>query len=296
MAPSSDIVVIVSTPRSGSSWLARVLRAHPRLKVFTHNTQDNHLLYLLRPLKSLSPFGDDHTDVGSRLDRLFWRTRLRLLKTFFRTTSPDSKLLIATPTAGAFLPLIVDGFPGAKFVHLRRDTLDRVASFRKYMATSAEKTSRQRYKSARHRGRAFAARQVLAHWFHLLRWLRCRHAGYLGPRPGGFREAARLPLTNFLCWYCAQYDKGINEALARVPEERKLVCVYEDLASNYEREITRLMDFIGVETPKEFLEKTSAGIVTNGIGGHKRHFDEREIDDLRGLLADYGESPRLQSA
>jgi hypothetical protein len=288
MSNTSNIVVVVSTPRSGSSWLSRLLRAHPGLHVYTHNTQDNHLLYMLRPLKSLNPFGDDYTDARSRADRLFWGRKLRLLRSAFRSPSPDRKLLIATPTTAAFLPLIVEGFPDAKFVHLQRDPLDRIASFRTFMRKSVERGLAQRYRNSRHRGRLFAARQAAAHWFHLLRWAAYRPHGYLGTRPAGFRRAAKLPPLEFLCWYYRQYENEIQEALARVPEERKHVCTYEGLVTDYAREIRRLMDFIGVPTPDEFLQKTAATVRPDGIGGHRKHFTAAELAEVRRHLSGAG--------
>src|ERR1044072_9553867 len=98
MVDSKDIVIVVCTPRSGSSWLSRLLRAHAQLQVYTHNTQDNHLLYLLRPLKSLNPLGDDYSRPGSLAERLFGRLKLRVLRSVFRPSSVGRKLLIATPT------------------------------------------------------------------------------------------------------------------------------------------------------------------------------------------------------
>lgn len=284
---SREIVIVVSMPGTGSSWLARLLRAHPELLVYTHNTNDNHLLYLLNPLKSLNPLGDDYIDVNSRLDRLFWRTKLRLLRRFHPQPSAGLKLLIATPTTAAFLPLIVEGFPYAKYVHLQRDPFDRISSFRKFMEQNAERGFSEQYKSSRHGGILFALRQALPSWFHALRWVRFRHSGYLGTRPLGFQKAASLPFLEFLCWYYNQYEREISQALAQVPADRKYVCTYEGLVRDYTREIRKLMRFIGVDIREDFLEKTTATIKKERIGGHKISFSKEELDDLQRYLAAY---------
>ena len=44
----------MSEPRA--SGLRSGKRLHPELRVLTHNTNDNHLLYMLRPLASANPF------------------------------------------------------------------------------------------------------------------------------------------------------------------------------------------------------------------------------------------------
>ena len=64
------MVVVLSTPRAGSTWLSKVLRAHPGLDVHGQLTNDNHKLYLATPLRALNPFEGSFYREALQMSRL----------------------------------------------------------------------------------------------------------------------------------------------------------------------------------------------------------------------------------
>jgi hypothetical protein len=284
----NDGVIIVSTPRSGSSWLSRILRAHPGLYVYTHNTNNTQLLYLLYPLKSFNPFGDDTIGDGSLSEKLLKSVRVRIVSKYYRSPSPDRKLTLASPTNVGFLPLLTDAFPNAKYVHLKRNPLDVIASFRRFLNDNANAGFKKRFKDTRYRGLLQASLRSSAHLFHTMRWLRVSEPGFVGTRPPGFQKSAKLPLLEFLSWYYFRLEAQIEEALARVPADRRYEVTYEGLVTNHEAELRGLVEFMGVNFLEEHLQKTAGGIRTDSVSRHKKLFSESELDEVRHYVSLYG--------
>jgi hypothetical protein len=282
-----DVVVVLSTPRAGSTWLSRVLRAHPGLDVHGQLTNDNHKLYLATPLKALNPFGDDYLSFDGRPVRASRALRVRLLHAMYRPSEPGRTVVLATPSTSVFVPLFLDAFPGARYVHLRRNPIDVVASFRDFMARNAA-GFRDRFRIRSRHGRVEAARSVAVHGFHTLRWARVPIPGYLATRPHGFQEARRLSELDFLCWYYAEYEREIATALAHLPEGRSHGIRYEDLVEDFEPTVRDLLEFIGVEATPGFIEETSRTVRPDAVGKYRARLSEQELSEVRRGLAGHG--------
>jgi len=280
------VAVVLSSPRAGSTWLSRMLKSHPELEVHGQITNDNHRLYLLAPMRSLNPFGEDPLAFEAAAGPAM-PLRVRVLRGMYRNADPGRALVIATPSASAFVPVIEAAYPDARYVHLYRDPMDTVASFRGFMARQSAGAAAQ-YRARRRHGRLEAARSVGAHWFHSFRWSRLPQPGYLAMRPHGFREATRLPPLEFLAWYYSAYEHDIRAALAHVPGDRTLKCRYEDLVTAYEPTMTGLLEFMGVAPLSSFIEETAKTVRASSLGKHIETLSPTEAEELRGHLSRLG--------
>lgn len=281
------VVVVLSTPRAGSTWLSRVLRAHPQLDVHGQLTNDNHKLYLATPLRALNPFGDDYVEFDRLSSGVSRALRTRLLHALYRSNGDGRTVVLATPSTSVFVPLFLDAFPEARYVHLHRNPLDVVASFRGFMAKNAE-GFRDRFRTRSRHGRVEGARSVAVHGFHTLRWSRLPYPGYLATRPRGFQEASHLPELDFLCWYYAEYEREIATALAHLPPGRCHEVRYEELVHDFEPTVRALLAFLGVEPTARFIEETARTVRPDAVGKYRTSFSEQELDEVRRGLARHG--------
>jgi hypothetical protein len=280
-----DTVIVVSTPRSGSSWLSRILREHPDLQVYTHNTAHTQMLYLLYPARMLNPLGDDSVERSSAIDRVADGLRARVAERYFHRRATGQTIVLASPTTVEFLPLLTRVFPEAKFVHLRRNPLDVIASFRKFQRYNGSTGVASRFAMHRHRGRLAAARTAGAHVFHSLRWARLGEPGYIGTRPTGFQRAATLPPAEFLCWYYFRLEEQIWTALSTIPRARQFEITYEALVSGCEDALAGLFEFMGVRVLDEHLAAAARGVrptadrapSSNGLTDDETEWIERFI-------------------
>jgi hypothetical protein len=261
-----DITIVVSAPRSGSTWLGTILGAHPHLDV---RKDDTGILYLVTATRTLNPWASDGFASGSPLDR----ARIDLVSAYYGRHR-DGKLVLVSPTNATFLPLLRRVFPYARYIHLQRGPLDTIASFKDFLESRASLA--RRLDVMRKKGSHEIYDTVLSHLFHALRWLRFRHSGYLGVRPAGFHDACDMPRLEFLCWYYAAIQSHIREGLADVPADLKYELSYEDLVLDYEMELRGLLTFMGVEVREQHIEETSTWVRTKPVGRHKRTFSEEE--------------------
>ena len=281
-----QVAIVVSPPRSGSKLVAALLSEVPELSVFTSTAHETSILYLLFPLKMLNPFGDDSLDHRDISEQLLLKLRIALLRRYYRPQSMRPVLVISSPTTMGFLPLLSEAFPNAKYVHLLRDPLDVIASFKQFLQETGTPLLSKRFRRlVRRDGILSALRAELGAAYHLLRWVRCPHAGYLSIRPRGFQRARRLPYLQMLCWYYTRLEEGIREVLERLPANRRFDLSYERLLLDHKNEMGRLLTFVGVVPRPEFLERTSRGIILSPLMRHKQVFSKGEIEEIESHLA-----------
>jgi hypothetical protein len=94
-----NVTIILSTPRSGTTWLGRILRAHPDFQVYKDKTT---VLYSSFPLQSLNPRGedyvDDNLDPSTRLNKF----RLQRIKNYYTIPNTIKGLVLISPTYAIF--------------------------------------------------------------------------------------------------------------------------------------------------------------------------------------------------
>ncbi len=287
----SKITWILGSSRSGSTWMTRMLAAHPGILI-VNETHVGHHLGVRRPLSIAWSVGsetpemttlleriadhDDYLFAGARRQR--WVPLLRAL--LFDTLDDaiersggkggrDVRIVIKEPSGAGVADVLFEMTPAAKLVLLVRDGRDAVTS-----------------------------------------WL----AAY---RPGGWiMTEGGFPLSDrgrsaFIAWQADLWAHRISAAQAvydRLPPERRLLIRYEDLLVSPVEWMDRLMSFIGVSASKAAITASvtkhridnvppsvrhDRGRIRNGSAGAWRQElseDEQEFlcDRIGRLLARYG--------
>jgi hypothetical protein len=278
-------VVITSTPRSGSTWISRVLTDHPGLQVYSHDRDDMWLLYLLYPLRSASPLHEDAIQTDGLVDRLLGAPRAELVRRFYAGPRDQRLRVFSSPTNAAFLPLFRRVFADAKFVHLRRNPLDVIASFHDFQANNVTANFMRRYRRRRERGWLPAVQAGFAHYFHRLRWLASGQPGYVHFRPPGFFEGRSLVGLEYLTWYYCLLVHWIDSMLSGLPPNHLHHLSYDGMVNDTRRELEAFLGFIGAGLDEAHLQSTIEGIERRK---RKRdHFRPDEVAAIEGWLKKY---------
>lgn len=279
-----NVTVVLSSPRSGSSWLSRVVRCIPEHCVFTHNTFTTQFLYMLYPLRSASAWGDDGTTRRAISDPLIDPCRRRLMRRQIARRAAGRPVILLSPTLSNYLPLITRTFPDARYVHLQRHPFDTIASMQKFLAKNDCGGFWDRYRDHRYGGRVYATRSALVHVAHRFRWRRLIHPGYLGVRPAGFQAATQYPLIEFLSWYYCANQRDIVAALAEIPAAQQRGLHYEQLVGDYDPTVSGLLDFIvGPERSFE-IPRPHDGVKQGTVGRRKQFYDDEQLELIRRFL------------
>lgn len=147
-APGDDIVFLLGSPRSGTTWLQELLSSHPEVV----SSQELHLFpKYLAPLEQewarqsacLQGTVAAILHQGPSHERFFGLPTVFTVEEFddvlrdiarkvfaaVRQMQPDARIIVEkTPANSLYVSLILRLFPGARFIHLIRDPHDVVAS------------------------------------------------------------------------------------------------------------------------------------------------------------------------
>lgn len=132
-----NLVFIVGCPRSGTTWLQRLLACHP--KVHTGQESDVFDEYIGPQLRAwrrdLDPSTHGRGAIGlacyhreEEFLALLKEYMMKLLEPMIGDLKPGEIFLEKTPSHALFIPEIMELLPESRFIHIMRDARDVVAS------------------------------------------------------------------------------------------------------------------------------------------------------------------------
>lgn len=132
----NNIVFIVGSPRSGTTWLQRILACHT--KVSTGQESDLFDIYIGPQLQAWRKFLDPNSSrrgVGlgcyfleEEFLRILKEYMLKLLEPMVGNLQPGELFIEKTPSHALFIPEIIELLPESRVIHVLRDARDVVAS------------------------------------------------------------------------------------------------------------------------------------------------------------------------
>jgi hypothetical protein len=128
---------VVGCPRSGTTWVQRLLASHPAVR--TGQESDVFDIYIGPQLQAwrreleVSSSGRGGVGLGcyfrdDEFVRILKSYALELLRPMVGPLQPGELFVEKTPSHALFIPQIVELFPRARFIHVLRDARDTVAS------------------------------------------------------------------------------------------------------------------------------------------------------------------------
>jgi len=132
-----NIVFIVGSPRSGTTWLQRILACHP--KVCTGQESDIFDIYIGPQMKAwrrdIDPNISGRNAIGlgcyfleHEFFNLLREYMLKLLNPMVGNLQHDEIFIEKTPSHAMFIPEIIEMLPESRIIHVLRDARDVVAS------------------------------------------------------------------------------------------------------------------------------------------------------------------------
>jgi hypothetical protein len=131
----NNLVVVAGCPRSGTTWLQRLLASHPKIRT----GQESNLFsqHIGPQLANFREGADPRYRGGLGLGCYFTETDfvvlvkaylLKLLEPMVADLAPGEIFLEKTPANALFLPEIIELLPRARVIHVLRDARDSVSS------------------------------------------------------------------------------------------------------------------------------------------------------------------------
>ncbi len=133
------MVFLVGCPRSGTTWLQKLLASHPKI----HSGEESHFfsLYVGPQLRAWKDQKTHHFNAGmghaagppayfeeNEFIMILKNYLLTLLKPLIEPLQPGELFLEKTPSHALFIPEIKELLPDSRFIHILRDPRDVVVS------------------------------------------------------------------------------------------------------------------------------------------------------------------------
>jgi hypothetical protein len=263
-------ILVIGSPRSGTTLLAEVLQHHPDLAYveeprLTWRLGNDRKSDMLRPRDARPP-------VKARIRRAF----AELVRKAGRT-----RLLEKTPSNALRLGFVDEIFPDARYVHIIRNGLDSVLSIRKYWEDHAgglravklgQRAREIRWRQAPHYAVELARRVAPAGLAPVL--------GYRvwGPRLPGMNGLLRdLDLVEVCCLQWRMCVEAAAHYGRQLPASRYLEIRLEDMSPDH---LQKIMSFCDLTHDSTVIAEFNQRFDPSLAGARKAEADPAELDQI----------------
>ena len=267
-------IIMIGSPRSGTSLLGRLLAAHPDVAHWKEPrmvwiTGNQHLPDDVLHEEHLTP------EIATEIDQRFASFLKRSGKSRFSEKTPSNMLR---------LPFIRALYPDCKIVHIYRDPRPVVASALIKLAATPE--------IKRIIARALEAR--LSDWADLTklffrdaigRLFRGGDKSFWGPRPPGWSEWKNLsPATMLSKQWCALI-KTAQHDLQQLPADSWMEIRYEDLLKDHAQILPKLLEFAELSPSKEVTDLANQSINSDRTETWLQNLSPEQVNEIEAETA-----------
>ncbi|MEF8982645.1 sulfotransferase family protein [Thiohalorhabdus sp.] len=271
--------MIIGAPRSGTNMLRDVLTQFPGVATWPCD----EINYIWRHGNLRYPSDEFTPDMARPRVRRYIRRQFDWVARRY-----GAEFVVEKTCANSLRVPFVDAVvPEARYVFIRRDGLDAVGSAMKrwkapldipYLARKARfvPLTDLPYYGGRYLWnrfyRLFSREERLAFW---------------GPQLAGMEELlAEHPLDEVCALQWRRCVASAAAAFAAMPAEKWLEVAYEDFVTAPERELGRVLDFLGIEAGAAERQEAVAGVQAGSIGKGREALDGDAVRRLERLVGD----------
>lgn len=229
-------IILVGSPRSGTTLLGRLISAHPEVAYWeeprtvwstgNQNLPDDVLLEA-----HLTP------EIATDIDQRFAEFLSQENKTRFAEKTPSNMLR---------LPFIHALYPDCKIIHLYRDPRPVITSALR-MLNSPPDLNRITTRAREARLRDWPYLTGLFFRDAVMRLFRQSGKSFWGPKPPGWKTWKNLPPLEMLCEQWLSLINTARNDLNQLPDESWIEIRYEDLIDNPTATLETLLNFAKLE-------------------------------------------------
>jgi len=296
LTKNGSFAFIIGSPRSGTTIFGELLDKHP------HVSQWYEPYFVWDRFFRLAPH-DERTAADATA-----RVKGQIFKDFdrYRKNKKCRVLIDKSPRNSLKIPFILKIFPRARFVHLLRDGRDVTLSIhkewqrRRSIVNDPDQKGRFNYFKALGVLKNFLARQTFmqdqlkALWFethgHFMNKTgqlnRLRWHGDIGWGPR-FKNWPEVYSQNSVLQFNAHQWRACVECIQRewdrILPENRLIIRYEDLITNPQMKIAEILDFIGVNSSKDFMASLPE-LKAGNYNKWKGEFTKSQLKEIYSIL------------
>lgn len=275
-------IFIIGAPRSGNTWLGRVIENHESVVCWEENN-------------NIWTWGNTHKpddvltekDVTPKI-----KNYLREQFDLYLTKHSGNRVCDKTPRNCLKIPFIHKIFPDAKFVMLLRDGRSVINSTRKELHRGEKNPFYVTLKSQIIEAYRRLQRISVWEWYTYLPSLKSRikkvlgmRLDYWGVRPPGWKEWINHDPEHILL--AKQWAAAIaiaTEFGRSLPPEKYLEVRYEDLMTSPQTEILRVADFLELEDPGALVKCAVESADSSRIYKWKHEIEIERLNEVQHII------------
>lgn len=272
-------LVIIGAPRSGTNMLRDVLTRFPGVATWPCD----EINYIWRHGNLRYPSDELPAEFARPSVKQYVRRKFEWVARQY-----DADLVVEKTCANSLrIPFVDRVVPEARYIFIYRDGLDAVGSaIARWKAPLDISYLARKARFVPVTDLAWYASRYLGSRLHRL-FSRERRVGLWGPKLDDMDKfLAEYPLDEVCALQWHHCVKASAEAFASMSSDRWLQVRYEDFVRDPEGELSRIVDFAGIQVHTESRRAAVAGISTSSLGKGRAALGDERVRRLEPLIAD----------
>ncbi|MFC1891548.1 sulfotransferase [Thermodesulfobacteriota bacterium] len=272
-------VVIIGAPRSGTNMLRDVLTRLPGLETWPCD----EINYIWRHGNKRFPSDEFSTEQSSTPIKQYIRRQFNWVAHNY-----NAHTVVEKTCANSLRVEFVDQIlPEARYIFIRRDGLDAVASAMKRWKAELDIS----YLASKVR---FVPVSDLPYYAALYLWNRCYRLwsrqgrlAFWGPKLNDMDKLLTIHSIEEVC--ALQWKRCVDaaaKAFSSMPNDRWMEVGYEDFVRDPDKKLHRLVEFLGLKIDDELCRKAVKTVTPQSIGKGRSSLGKKNIQRLMPLIKD----------
>lgn len=272
-------VIIIGAPRSGTNMLRDVLCQFDGVATWPCD----EINYLWRHGNVRYPSDEIPAERATAAVQAYMQKQFDWVAKRYRAHTVVEK----TCANSLRVPFVDRAVPGAKYVYIHRDGIDTTGSAKlRWQAKLDIPYLLEKVRFVPLTDLPYYGTRYL--WSHVYRLLsREKRLAFWGPALDDMPELLERYSLNEVC--ALQWQRCVENAesaFAEMPQDKVIRVRYEDFVREPQEQLSRIVDFLGLEVPADTIREAVSSVSSKSIGKGRASLEEAEVTRLESLLGE----------
>lgn len=272
-------LIIIGAPRSGTNMLRDILTSFDDISTWPCDEVN----YLWRHGNVRYPSDEMPAERATPAVQAYMRKQFDWVANRYRAHTVVEK----TCANSLRVPFVDRAVPGARYVYIHRDGIDTTGSAKlRWQAKLDIPYLLEKVRFVPLTDLPYYGTRYL--WSRVYRWFsREKRLAFWGPALDDMPEILEQHSLNEVC--ALQWQRCVENAesaFADMPQDKVIRVRYEDFVRQPKEELSRIVDFLGLEVSAEAIREAVSGVSSKSIGKGRASLEESEVASLESLIGE----------
>lgn len=272
-------LIIIGAPRSGTNMLRDVLCGFPGIATWPCD----EINYIWRHGNVRYPSDELPAEAATLSSRRYINKKFQWVANTY-----NAEIVVEKTCANCLrVPFVDKVVPEAKYIYIYRDGIDAIGSAK--LRWTAKLDIPYLLEKTR-----FVPRFDLPYYAFRYLWSRLyrlfsreKRLAFWGPKIDDMEGFLENRTLNEIC--AIQWQRCVDQAdsaLSDMPSGKVIRVTYEDFVAHPQRELSRIMDFLGYQTCPDAIAEAVKGVSSESLGKGRKALGDEEVRHLESLVGE----------